>query len=102
MRRAAQIVLFAILTLAAGCGVHRTALSAAQERGRAVYVRECAACHGEAGAGGAIGPQLKSRHGSLARIESFVRDPEPPMPKLYPARLTDADVRDVSRYVESL
>ena len=102
MRCTVRIVLFAILTFVAGCGVHRTAASAAQERGRAVYARECAACHGVAGGGAAIGPSLKTHRGSLAQIEAIVRDPEPPMPKLYPARLSDADVRDVSRYVESL
>jgi hypothetical protein len=35
-------------------------------------------------------------------VYALVVDPAPPMPKLYPSRLSLSDVRDVSAYVESL
>ena len=72
--------------------------------GKAVYARECAACHGEKGAGGQVGPSLareRSRK-SFEAVQAIVLNPQPPMPKLYPSRLTKTEVRDVSAYVESL
>jgi mono/diheme cytochrome c family protein len=73
-------------------------------RGRAIYLAQCAACHGRDGTGGQIGPQLRNEHvrRSYAQVRAIVLDPEPPMPKLFPARMTAADVRDVSAYVETL
>jgi mono/diheme cytochrome c family protein len=69
-----------------------------------VYERECAACHGQNGVNGPIGPSLKGERSrkSFEAVRAIVIDPDPPMPKLYPARLTSADVTDVSAYVESL
>lgn len=73
-------------------------------RGRSIYLGQCAACHGNDGAGGQVGPSLRneSARRSDSAIRAIVLDPEPPMPKLYPVRLTQADVRDVSAYVETL
>jgi mono/diheme cytochrome c family protein len=73
-------------------------------RGRAIYLAQCAACHGRDGTGGQIGPQLRNEHvrRSFAQVRAIVLDPEPPMPKLFPARMTATDVRDVSAYVETL
>lgn len=73
-------------------------------RGKAVYAQQCAACHGAAGKGGEIGPALvneRAKH-SYEGIRAIVLDPQPPMPKLYPSVMTQADVRDVTAYVESL
>lgn len=72
--------------------------------GKAVYVQQCAACHGAAGAGGPIGPALTGEHTrrSYQSVRAIVLDPQPPMPKLYPSRMTKADLRDVSAYVEAL
>jgi mono/diheme cytochrome c family protein len=96
-----------------GCA-HRGAHSAATaaptiagadlRHGKAVYEQQCAACHGEAGKGGEIGPSLaneRAKH-TYSGVKAIVGDPQPPMPKLYPSRMTEADVRDVSAYVESL
>jgi ubiquinol-cytochrome c reductase cytochrome c subunit len=72
-------------------------------RGAVVYAANCASCHGATGQGG-IGPALKnesSRKDSGA-VGTFVKNPPPPMPKLYPGLLTDADVAAVSGYVEAL
>lgn len=96
-----------------GCG-HRGAQSAATaaptmagadvSHGKAVYAQQCEACHGAAGKGGEIGPPLigeRAKH-TFDGVKTIVADPQPPMPKLYPSRMTQADVRDVSAYVESL
>lgn len=96
-----------------GCG-HRAARSAATaaptiagadlSHGKAVYAQQCAACHGEAGKGGEVGPPLineRAKH-TYSGVKAIVADPQPPMPKLYPSRITESDVRDVSAYVESL
>ncbi len=73
-------------------------------RGRSIYLAQCAACHGRDGTGGQIGPQLRNEHlrRTFAQVRDIVLDPEPPMPKLFPVRLSGADVRDVSAYVETL
>lgn len=73
------------------------------QRGKAVYAAQCQACHGASGEGG-IGPKLQHERErrSFEKVRSIVLDPDPPMPKLYPAELTANDVRDVSAYVESL
>jgi mono/diheme cytochrome c family protein len=72
--------------------------------GKDVYDAQCAACHGERGTGGQIGPSLRNEYArrSYRSVYAIVLDPMPPMPKLYPSRMTKSDVRDVSAYVESL
>ena len=73
------------------------------QRGRAIYASQCQACHGAAGEGG-IGPKLQHERERLGfeKVRGIVLNPDPPMPKLYPAELSAGDVRDVSAYVESL
>ena len=73
-------------------------------RGAALFVRECSACHGVNGKGGEIGPSLRNEHirRTYHDVRSFILSPGPPMPKLYPSRLSANEVRDVSAYVESL
>lgn len=73
-------------------------------RGKAVYEAQCAACHGENGAGGQIAGSLQNENvrRPYRAIYNIVLDPAPPMPKLYPSRMTLGHVRDVSAYVESL
>lgn len=72
--------------------------------GKAVFAARCAVCHGVAGSGGPIGPALRGErnHRTLAAVIAIVRDPLPPMPKLYPARMSAQDVLDVSAFVDSL
>jgi mono/diheme cytochrome c family protein len=110
---AATFALLAAVCAGAGCSRHAGAKSpsaaatvpgADLSRGKAVYEAQCAACHGRRGAGGQIGPSLQNenvRH-PYRFVYAFVLDPAPPMPKLYPGRLTRSEVRDVSAYVESL
>ena len=82
----------------------QTDVPANVSRGRSIYLAQCSACHGRDGAGGQVGPSLRneSARRNDAAVRAIVLNPEPPMPKLYPVRLTQADVRDVSAYVETL
>jgi ubiquinol-cytochrome c reductase cytochrome c subunit len=72
-------------------------------RGEVVFAANCAACHGATGQGG-VGPALKgiSARRDLAAVTAFVKNPPPPMTKLYPGLLSDSDVAAVAGYVESL
>jgi mono/diheme cytochrome c family protein len=74
------------------------------KHGEGIFGQNCSSCHGAAGAGGGIGPTLKgekSRKNYDAAI-AWIKNPQPPMPKLYPAPLSESDVADVAAYVESL
>jgi len=74
------------------------------DKGKAIFATNCAGCHGAAGAGGGIGPALhdeKSRKNTAAAI-AWIKNPQAPMPKLYPSPLSEKDVADVAAYVESL
>jgi mono/diheme cytochrome c family protein len=77
--------------------------SASASRGEALFVKNCAACHGLASAG-PIGPWLhgeRTRKDTSAVIE-IIKHPDPPMPKLFPGTLRAQDVADLAAYVESL
>jgi mono/diheme cytochrome c family protein len=73
-------------------------------KGESIFSDNCASCHGAKGAGGGIGPALKGekdRKNTAAAI-AWIKNPQPPMPKLYPSPLSEKDVADVAAYVESL
>ena len=72
--------------------------------GKEIFTQNCAACHGADGTQGGVGPSLrheKTRKSTTAAV-AWIENPKPPMPKLYPAPLSDKDVADVAAYVESL
>jgi mono/diheme cytochrome c family protein len=74
------------------------------KHGASIFAQNCSSCHGAGGAGGGIGPVLK---GEKARKNydaavAWIKNPQPPMPKLYPSPLSESDVADVASYVESL
>jgi mono/diheme cytochrome c family protein len=71
--------------------------------GGTVFAANCASCHGAAGQGG-FGPSLKNEKSrkDLAAAVRWIKDPAPPMPKLYPSPLSEKDVSDVAAFVESL
>jgi mono/diheme cytochrome c family protein len=74
------------------------------DKGKAIFAANCESCHGAAGAGGGVGPSLKnekSRKDTPAAI-AWIKNPQAPMPKLYPGTLSEKDVADVAAYVESL
>jgi mono/diheme cytochrome c family protein len=112
---------FAIFALAAGlfagslCGCGHAGSPAAQTaspraiagnqgRGADIFRADCAACHTVTAGSGGVGPSLahERAHKNYAQTVSWIEAPEPPMPKLYPAPLSDRDVADVAAYVESL
>lgn len=72
--------------------------------GAEIFSQNCASCHGAKGAGGGIGPSLKNEKSrkDFAAAVAWIKDPKPPMPKLYPSPLAEKDVDDVAAYVESL
>lgn len=74
------------------------------DHGKATYAANCAVCHGATGLEGGLGPSLRDEKSrmDLSQTISWIKDPKPPMPKLYPEFLTDDDVRDVAEYVHSL
>lgn len=71
-------------------------------RGRVLYAKACAVCHGPAGAGG-TGPKLKSLASRLSAEQTSeqIRNPRGVMPKMYPGSLSDQDVSDLAAFVRS-
>lgn len=72
--------------------------------GKIVFTENCAVCHGANGTNGGIGPSLhdeKSRKNAVKTIV-WIKNPEPPMPKLYPSPLGEKDVADVAAFVQTL
>ena len=84
--------------------INKGAQVADSEHGKLIYQQSCASCHGANGAGGGVGPSLKNEKSrkNMAQAISWIKNPQPPMPKLYPAPLSEKDVADVAAYVESL
>ncbi|MFN2460813.1 MAG: cytochrome c [Candidatus Velthaea sp.] len=72
--------------------------------GKSIFTTNCAQCHGATGTEGGVGPSLKNEKSrkNTAQAIAWIKNPQPPMPKLYPGTLNDKDVTDVAAYVESL
>lgn len=68
------------------------------------FAANCEICHGLGGDGGAVGISLHHEFNRMdfGTLASWIEDPEPPMPRLYPKFLTKQEVRDLAAYVESL
>ena len=74
-------------------------------RGAAVFVKNCSMCHASsASAGGGIGPALagEKKKRNYDQTVAWIKQPDPPMPKLFPYPLSERDVADVAAYVQSL
>jgi mono/diheme cytochrome c family protein len=73
-------------------------------RGAALFSQNCAVCHGDRGAGARLGPPLIGigKRKTQDAIRIAIEHPDPPMPKLYPARLSKQDLNDLTAFVESL
>jgi mono/diheme cytochrome c family protein len=74
--------------------------SAQLSHGREIFNAQCLKCHGSAPIGPALGNE-KSRKDLAATVE-WIKNPAPPMPKLFPAPLSEQDVNDVAAYVQTL
>jgi mono/diheme cytochrome c family protein len=72
--------------------------------GKKLFTQDCASCHGSTGREGGIGPSLKNEklRKNNSQTIAWIKDPQPPMPKLYPASLSDKDVADLAAFVQSL
>ena len=97
--------------IAAGCtkssdqSTSTTSTSTAQAaRGKTIFATNCSACHGATGTEGGIGPSLKNEQSrkNYADTIAWIKNPQPPMPKLYPSPLSEKDVDDVAAYVQGL
>jgi alcohol dehydrogenase (cytochrome c) len=73
------------------------------DHGKAVFAKYCSACHGASGEG-SVGPSLKgeSTKKNLSEAVAFIKDPQAPMPKLFPTPLSEQDVGDVAAFIEAL
>ncbi|HYZ17862.1 MAG TPA: cytochrome c [Candidatus Acidoferrum sp.] len=71
--------------------------------GKQIFMANCASCHG-ANAEGGVGPSLKGEKSrkNYQQAIAWIKNPQPPMPKLYPSPLSEKDVDDVAAYVETL
>lgn len=72
--------------------------------GKEVFTRNCSACHGATGTEGGVGPSLKNEKSrkNTDKTIAWIKNPQPPMPKLWPSPLSDKDVADVAAFVQSL
>jgi ubiquinol-cytochrome c reductase cytochrome c subunit len=76
------------------------ALPPAIAHGHAIFVESCQKCHGSAPIGPGLG-NIKARL-SLEKTVDFIKNPAPPMPRLYPGTLSEGDVSGVAAYVQTL
>jgi mono/diheme cytochrome c family protein len=110
MRGPPNALVTAALLAALGIGCAHQTVSATDplvgnvQRGRALFTKSCANCHGATGVEGDIGPSLRfeSRRKDLDATIVWIHHPRPPMPTLYPSPLTATDVVDIATYVQSL
>jgi alcohol dehydrogenase (cytochrome c) len=74
------------------------------EHGKNAYSQFCVASHGPQGEG-VLGAGVPIQNGPARKehpqLVEWIKNPLPPMPKLYPAPLTDGDVEAIARYVET-
>ena len=79
------------------------ALSASVSPGQKVFQTYCTACHGASGEG-VSGPALKgiAKRRNLANLIAWIKDPSEKMPKLFPAPLSENDVKAVAKYISKL
>ncbi|MDQ6941793.1 MAG: cytochrome c [Candidatus Eremiobacteraeota bacterium] len=70
-------------------------------RGKTIFATYCAQCHA---ADVNVGPVLKNEKSrkTYAQTVAWIKDPQTPMPKLYPDTIGEKDVADVAAYVQSL
>jgi mono/diheme cytochrome c family protein len=72
--------------------------------GKTLFAANCASCHGATGTEGGVGPSLKNEKSrkNFEQAVAWIKNPQPPMPKLYPSPLSEKDVQDAAAYVETL
>lgn len=103
MRLMSGSVLIALAFALGACSA-KPGATAAASAGKRVFDANCAVCHGAGGQGGGIGPSLRNEktRKDFVQTQAWIKDPQPPMPKLYPGKISEKDVRDVAAYVQTL
>ena len=72
-------------------------------RGKDIYMKDaCYTCHGTAGEGGAMGPQIAHQGLSADAIKQQLRDPQSQMPPYTAKILSDTQAADIAAFIESL
>jgi mono/diheme cytochrome c family protein len=76
----------------------------AATHGKTIFAANCATCHGANGESGGVGPSLKNEKSrkNYEKTIAWIKNPQPPMPKLFPQPLSEKDVDDVAAYVQTL
>ena len=89
---------------AAGGSMASSVMAGDAAHGKTIFAANCAQCHGAGGAKGGVGPALlgEKKKKNMAATVAWIKNPQPPMPKLYPTPLSEKDVADVASYVQSL
>jgi len=77
--------------------------TASLAHGKQLFAQNCAGCHGAQG-GGLAGPSLLNWHAKMTPEQTMARikNPVAPMPRLYPAILSESDVADIATYLHTL
>lgn len=92
----------------AASGTTATATASAafgdRSRGAQVFRANCSVCHSVDPEGRGVGPSLagEKHRKNYEQTVAWIKDPDPPMPKLFPAPLSQQNVEDVATYVQSL
>jgi len=90
-----------ILTLNPGAATTLDAHARSLANGRKLYGQICVSCHGASG--DMLNEHrlstLRSRRDAAATV-SYIKDPKPPMPKLYPDLINEQAVADVASYLQ--
>ena len=73
------------------------------QRGKVLFGKNCAACHGGSGEG-AVGPALTGLRARLdfAATVNWIKNPSAKMPRLFPSTLDAQAVADIAAYVQGL
>jgi mono/diheme cytochrome c family protein len=72
-------------------------------RGRDTFVRVgCYACHGTRGSGGGAGPAIAPNPPPIEALFAQLRHPIRDMPAYPPSLLSDADIRDIYAFLQSV
>lgn len=107
MKRFGFIAALPFLMLAASAfaqgAAQNTAGAGDAARGKDVYMKDaCYTCHGTAGEGGAMGPQIAHVGLNADAIKQQLRDPQAQMPAYTAKILSDAELADIVAYIQSL
>jgi mono/diheme cytochrome c family protein len=96
-------LLMSFALMSAGNPVQAASSAGDADHGKKVFSQNCSSCHSTTRQGG-VEPGLKGEkfRKNFVQVVDLIKNPPPPMTKLYPSVLSTKDVNDVAAYVESL